>query len=187
VRPRQLRGRRFGRLTVVARARSRRHPGGGCRTYWACRCRCGRMKEIATDKLLNGNTKSCGCFRREVAPGRPLKHGNRRVVKTSRAYRSWRAAKTRCFNGNYDGFQRYGGRGITMCKKWSRSFAAFLADMSKRPRGKTLDRKDNDGNYKPGNCRWATPKQQSENTRRTTRSPARRRRGRSREFCGSAR
>lgn len=84
----------------------------------------------------------------------------------SPTYRTWLSMKTRCFNANYYHFHLYGGRGITVCQEWKDSFEAFLRDMGERPEGKTLDRIDPDGNYEPGNCRWATPKEQAANTRR---------------------
>ena len=82
------------------------------------------------------------------------------------AYISWSSMLTRCFNPKATNFSFYGGRGISVCVSWRNSFAAFLADMGPRPVGKTLDRKEPDGNYEPGNCRWATPKEQAANRRR---------------------
>jgi len=96
------------------------------------------------------------------------KHGHSRIG--SLAYRSWTHAKNRVFNPKNDRYYSYGGRGITMCKEWADSFEQFYEDMGERPLGKSLDRIDNNGNYEPGNCRWATPSQQV-NNRRTSRLP----------------
>lgn len=90
-------------------------------------------------------------------------HGHTANSTMSREYQSWKSAKNRCANPKTLGYHRYGGRGIRMCAAWQNSFSAFLADMGLRPAGTTLDRERNDGNYEPGNCRWATPKQQSAN------------------------
>jgi hypothetical protein len=112
-------------------------------------------------------TVSCGCFARETA--RQLLTGNthKRTHNRckSRTYKSWSQMKNRCSNSKYVEFEFYGGRGIKCCDRWM-SFDAFLEDMGERPEGKTLDRINQNGNYEPENCRWATPKEQSRNTRR---------------------
>jgi hypothetical protein len=91
-------------------------------------------------------------------------HGATPGGKRTPEYRSWRSMLSRCTNANYRNYRHYGGRGITVCERWRSSFMAFLADMGPRPAGTTLDREDRNGNYEPGNCRWATPEVQNSNS-----------------------
>lgn len=156
-----LSGRAFGRLTVLKLAKEKLS-GGYC---WICQCACGEITTVRSSCLVQGQTTSCGCYARELSGIRaPSKtHG----MTGTREHYVWRSAKARCFSKNSQGFPDYGGRGITMCPEWAQSFEAFFRDMGKCPEGHSLDRINNDGNYEPGNCRWATPAQQIRNTRRT--------------------
>ena len=153
-------GQRFGRLSVIGRVPS--PPAGNHRghAYWLCRCECGRDVSVRADRLRSGETSSCGCLR----IGQKTINGGR----NSPEYEPWRSAKRRCFNPKNEHFDRYGGRGITMCPEWRDSFEAFLRDVGPRPSPRhSIDRINNDGNYEPGNVRWATKREQMLNTSRS--------------------
>lgn len=153
-----LTGQRFGRWTVISRAQST--PAGGAR--WLCRCECGTDRIISSGCLRNGHTKSCGCLNSEITSARNRTHG----LSKDSAYQSWGSMIKRCLNPNCKAFGDYGGRGITVCERWLK-FENFYADMGPRPSDKhELDRfPNNDGNYEPGNCRWATVAEQARNRR----------------------
>lgn len=158
---RDLAGFRSGRLVVV-------RPLTWASKYlrWLCRCDCGRTAEVPDQCLLRAKaTQSCGCLRDERTAARCRTHG----MTNSPTYQSWCSMITRCENQNRRHYASYGGRGILVCERWRHSFEAFLADMGERPKGTTLDRINNDGNYEPGNCRWATSKQQANNKRKSVR------------------
>lgn len=155
-----LAGRVFGRWTVIAYAgRIGRHP------TWRCQCACGNTGVIYATNLSRGLSKSCGCLRIEITTARN-KLGKHKGCGTPE-YEAWCAIIKRCNNPRNRSFPNYGARGIRICRRWLK-FENFLADMGKRPHGKSIDRIDNDGNYTPSNCRWATKLEQDRN-RRTTR------------------
>lgn len=125
--------------------------------YWKCRCECGAVKEVLAGLLRSGSSRSCGCNR--------ARHGYSQTPTGA----AWYGMRQRCYNPNDKNYSSYGGRGIEVCKRWQESFENFFADMGEAPKGLTLDRIEVDGNYEPGNCRWATRQTQQRNRRNNPR------------------
>lgn len=152
---------KFGRLTPLG-------PAGKIngRIFWKFRCDCGITKKISLSNVKFGASRSCGCLRKQMASARQMSHGEAVHGKESAEYTAWKAMRTRCSNPKTLCAKNYLGRGIRVVKRWGR-FENFLSDMGRRPSPKhSLDRKNNDGNYSPLNCRWATRKQQNNNKRK---------------------
>lgn len=160
-----MRGQQYGRLSVYEFSHSEKC-NGGARAIWKCKCQCGNVKNISGDALRSGHTKSCGCLHRDCARQLNFKHGHRTVDATSSEYIAWENMRARCGNPKRPDYKNYGGRGITVCDRWRGSFPNFYADMGPKPSPvHSIDRINNDGNYDPDNCRWATRSQQRRNSR----------------------
>lgn len=149
-------GGRFGMLRVTGRAGSQNR-----KRTWHCVCDCGGKTIATTGNLNSGNSKSCGCEKRDAWIRARTSHGQ---SKRTRAYTAWANMLTRCTNKNDPRYPRWGGRGITVCARW-RKFENFYADMGDPPPKYSLDRINNDGNYEPGNVRWANTQTQNDNRR----------------------
>lgn len=153
----------FGAWTVLKFSESRPIGGkGAVKPFWLCRCACGTKREVEGASLRHGLSVSCGCEKGPAIARARTKHGH--TTPISPTYWTWQAMRARVKGTNEDGRRYYKGKGIKVCERW-KSFVNFLSDMGERPEGKTLDRFPNkNGNYEPGNCRWATVKQQANNT-----------------------
>lgn len=142
-------GKKFGRLTVATRL-----PNEKGRSSWYCVCSCGGFKIINSKALVTGQTASCGCLR--------VDHG----LAGTPLYKVWASMRERCNNPKAKSYKHYGARGIRVSPRWD-DFEVFLKDMGPRPKGHSIDRKNNNGNYEPSNCYWATDMQQASNTTRS--------------------
>lgn len=158
-----LAGETFGKITIIS-YEGKDHKGN---TYWNCVCSCGNKMTIRGECVKSGRTVSCG--KGKCSPKHKEPENRKATGKTSPhnyTYRSWNSMMKRCYSRNSNRFHSHGGRGIVVCDRWH-TFSNFVEDMGERPQGLSIDRINNNGNYEPGNCRWATPKEQARNTRRS--------------------
>lgn len=149
-------GQVFGMLTVTSRGDDNRFGNA----MWNCICGCGAPRIVRCSFLTGGRTKSCGCLK--------IKHGHTRGGRSTPEYKAWESMRDRCSNADNAGYDKYGGRGISVCSRWSDSFSNFISDMGLRPsKSHSIDRIDNSLGYFPVNCKWATKQEQSDNRRVT--------------------
>lgn len=160
-----LTGRIFGKLTVLKRGDEYSKSG---KFLWSCICECGATRSASTQNLKIGTAKEClACLHvTRVNRMTGTRHAATHGKSKTREFRIWRGLRQRCSDPNSPDWHKYGGRGITVDPKWDNSFLAFLSDVGLAPSPKhSIDRINNDGNYEPANCRWATPKEQCNNKR----------------------
>ncbi len=155
-----LTNKRFGRLVAV-KATPLRNNGN---ILWECKCDCGNIKRVRAHVLRCGDTRSCGCLVKEKSPlnlVRSILHGMSRTP----TWNVWQHMRRRCYDSSDVSYRYYGQRGIKVCERWQ-DFELFLRDMGEKPIGLSIERIDNDGDYEPSNCKWATAKEQRANQRR---------------------
>jgi hypothetical protein len=145
-------GQTFGRLTVISETNRNKHN----HIQWLCLCSCGKNTIASTTSLKHQNTTSCGCYGNECRTINTRTHG----MRHTKIYTVWCNIISRCYDSNHKSWENYGGRGIIVCDQWIKSFESFFTDMGDIPfKNAQIDRINNNGNYEPSNCRWATAKQ----------------------------
>lgn len=155
-------GMRYGRLLVLGEGERNKQNI----RRWSCRCDCGKIKNLKTFDLINGNVVSCGCYSREKFTLMTTRHGGASGGKRTSEYQAWINAKKRCYYPKNKEFKNYGGRGIKMSSDWLNDYSKFISDMGQKPTSKhSLERIDVDGDYFKENCRWATMSEQNLNKR----------------------
>lgn len=161
-----LYGKKFNRLTAIRPVGTNKYNN----VAWECVCDCGGITTLTASYLSQGTIKNCGCLQKEVVTKVLTTHSKSKRGRITPEYACWNNMKSRCYSPKWPAFKHYGGRGIRVCERWLLSFENFLADMGERPSNKhSIDRfPNNDGNYEPSNCRWATRKEQSSNQRKRT-------------------
>lgn len=161
-------GNKHGRLFVVSRAKNYISKKGKTAARWNCLCECGTKTIVTSSNLRSKGTASCGCLQKENLKIASVTHGESVNGKSTSEHRAWKALNGRCYNKNSKKYQDYGGRGITVCNRWKGidGFSNFLFDVGRRPTPlHSIDRKNNNGNYNPKNCKWSTKKEQGRNKR----------------------
>lgn len=152
-----LTGKIFTKLTAIREVGRSRHGN----VLWECSCCCGTIVTVRSCDLKSGNTKSCGCHNKETRLKNSVTHGKSKTPE----YRTWKSMRQRCESKNNSGYHKYGARGIGVCSRWSR-FENFYLDMGEKPTpNHSIERINNDGDYRPGNCKWATKTEQVRNQR----------------------
>lgn len=150
-----LSGRKFLWFAVVSRLPDKNKFN---QIQWLCWCKCGNTFHATGSALRNGDRSSCGCMRNKIR----ITHGKTNTLE----YKTWQGIMQRCYNNKSTGYENYGARGIVVCDRWLRSFENFFEDMGPKPTLRhSIERRDNDGNYEPGNCIWALPIEQLNNKR----------------------
>lgn len=159
-----LTGKKFGRLTVIKKSKNKYKDK---QIMWICRCDCGEKIEVIGNSLVRGNTKSCGCLRKELAINNISNPHITHRMSQNRIYRIYIAIKQRCYNSKHKEYKNYGERGIVLCEEWLNDFMNFYNWAVDNGYSDTLsiDRKDVNGIYEPDNCKWSNDKEQSNNKR----------------------